>query len=302
MVDALAKVAGWKLSQYGVYPSATTKLTSAGGTGTKYAAGVVATLPTVNAHQNTSYTLCPGQYLSPLMATIRSKATLYAKHSSTTAPAPVTDGQAVRGLRQPHAGLRLDRVGGPRPPARAQPSWLRRRDGGRRVRRRPRSARCSASRRLRCSRSPARSRPTTGARCPGSAYVKTGAPPPPAPPRLLPRPQNPCRPRRSPASTPTDAVTSSAAPGPATSTSTPPRSAASGPRCGSAAAGTPTARSSPPATSPATGSPTSVAVTSTGSAYLFKGNGKGGLLAGRTLLSQHVAGLHRPPHPGRLDR
>lgn len=89
MVDSLAKVAGWKLSQYGVDPSATTKLTSAGGTGTKYAAGVVATLQTLNAHQNTSYTLCPGQYLYPLMATIRSKATAYAKTSVPPPPTPV---------------------------------------------------------------------------------------------------------------------------------------------------------------------------------------------------------------------
>jgi hypothetical protein len=89
MVDSIAKVAGWKLSQYGVDPSATTRLTSAGGTGTKFAAGVTATHPTINAHQNTSYTLCPGQYLYPLMSTIRSKATLYASSSVTTAQAPV---------------------------------------------------------------------------------------------------------------------------------------------------------------------------------------------------------------------
>lgn len=90
MVDSIAKVAGWKLSQYGVDPTATTKLTSAGGTGTKFAAGVVATLSTVNAHQNTSYTACPGKNLYPMMATIRSKAALYAKYSSTAGPAPVT--------------------------------------------------------------------------------------------------------------------------------------------------------------------------------------------------------------------
>ena len=89
MVDSIAKVAGWKLSQYGVDPLGTTRLTSAGGTGTKYAAGVVATLPTVNAHQNTSYTLCPGRYLYPQMATIRSKAALYARYSTTSGPVPV---------------------------------------------------------------------------------------------------------------------------------------------------------------------------------------------------------------------
>ncbi|WP_270889568.1 FG-GAP-like repeat-containing protein [Pedococcus sp. 5OH_020] len=90
MVDALARVAGWKLSQYGVDPLGTTQLTSAGGTGTKYAAGTVVTLPTVHAHQNTSYTLCPGKYLYPQMDTIRSKAAMYAKYSSTTGPLPVT--------------------------------------------------------------------------------------------------------------------------------------------------------------------------------------------------------------------
>jgi hypothetical protein len=89
MVDSIAKVAGWKLSQYGVDPSGTTTLTSQGGTGTKYAAGVTATLPTINAHQNTSYTLCPGQYLYPQMANIRTRATSYAKYSSTTGPAPI---------------------------------------------------------------------------------------------------------------------------------------------------------------------------------------------------------------------
>lgn len=90
MVDALAKVAGWKLSQYGVDPAGTARLTSQGGTGTKYAAGVSVTLPAVHAHQNTSYTLCPGKYLYAQMATIRSKAAMYAKYSTTSGPVPVT--------------------------------------------------------------------------------------------------------------------------------------------------------------------------------------------------------------------
>ncbi|MGA8977870.1 MAG: FG-GAP-like repeat-containing protein [Pedococcus sp.] len=85
MVDSLAKVAGWKLSQYGVSPTATSQLTSQGGTGAKYAAGVTVSLPSLHAHQNTSYTLCPGKYLYPLMGTIRSKAAAYA-----TAPPPIT--------------------------------------------------------------------------------------------------------------------------------------------------------------------------------------------------------------------
>lgn len=89
MVDALAKVAGWKLSQYGVNPAGKATLTSQGGTGTKYAAGVTVSLDAVHAHQNTSYTLCPGKYLYPQMATIRSKAATYATTSSTTVAPPV---------------------------------------------------------------------------------------------------------------------------------------------------------------------------------------------------------------------
>ena len=93
MVDALARVAGWKLSQYGVNPRGTTQLTSQGGTGAKYAAGVTVTLPTVHAHQNTSYTLCPGRYLYPKMDTIRSEAATWAATPApvtTPPPAPVT--------------------------------------------------------------------------------------------------------------------------------------------------------------------------------------------------------------------
>ncbi|WP_406830290.1 peptidoglycan-binding protein [Pedococcus sp. KACC 23699] len=92
MVDALARVAGWKLSQYGVSPTATTQLTSQGGTGAKFAAGTTVTLPTVHAHQNTSYTLCPGKYLYPQMSTIRSKAATYALSAAPIVappPAPV---------------------------------------------------------------------------------------------------------------------------------------------------------------------------------------------------------------------
>jgi peptidoglycan hydrolase-like protein with peptidoglycan-binding domain len=90
MVDSLAKVAGWKLSQYGVNPLGTARLTSQGGAGTKYAAGVSVTLPAINAHENTSYTLCPGKYLYPFMDTIRQKAALYASTSMTSTPPPVS--------------------------------------------------------------------------------------------------------------------------------------------------------------------------------------------------------------------
>ena len=90
MVDGLAKVAGWKLSQYGVNPSGKATLTSQGGTGTKYGAGVTATLDAIHPHQSTSYTLCPGQYLTPQLATLRTKASNYARYSTLSGPPPVT--------------------------------------------------------------------------------------------------------------------------------------------------------------------------------------------------------------------
>ena len=90
MVDGLAKVAGWKLSQYGVNPTGKATLTSQGGTGTKYGAGVTATLDAIHPHQSTSYTLCPGQYLTPQLATLRTKASNYARYSTLSGPPPVT--------------------------------------------------------------------------------------------------------------------------------------------------------------------------------------------------------------------
>jgi hypothetical protein len=89
MVDAMARVAGWKLSQYGANPGGKVVLTSQGGAGAKFAAGVRATLDVVHAHRNTSSTLCPGKFLYPQMGTIRTKAANYATSSSTTAPAPL---------------------------------------------------------------------------------------------------------------------------------------------------------------------------------------------------------------------
>ena len=279
MVDAIAKVAGWKLSQYGVDPSATTKLTSAGGTGTKYAAGVVATLPTVNAHQNTSFTLCPGQYLYPLMSTIRSKAALYAKYSSTSAPAPVataklfetygtlilttgSTGWAVRDLQ-----LELNRRGFGAGTADGSfgPTSL----GA--VQRFQKAAVLTVTGKVAANDWRALS---------GLSYTKTGAPPPP------PAPAGPV---------PSQAIVGFNADG----------------------RGDVIGRTAPgdlyfyPGKVGGIGTPVRVsggwnayrqvvspgdlsgdriadliAVTTAGSAYLFKGNGKGGLLPGRTLLSQ----------------
>jgi peptidoglycan hydrolase-like protein with peptidoglycan-binding domain len=241
MVDSLAKVAGWKLSQFGVDPSATTKLTSAGGIGAKFAAGAVATLQTINAHQNTSYTLCPGKNLFPLMGTIRSKATLYVKDSSTTGPAPIT----TQNLFAAYGSLTL---------ASGSTGWAVR-DLQLELNRRGLAAGtadgtfgASTVTAMKAFQKAAYLT-TTGTVAANDwralsrlSYVQTAPPPPPP---------------VTPVTTKPIAGFNADAPPRATSTSTPPRSVGSAPRCGSAAAGTPTARSSPPVTSPATGSLTS---------------------------------------------
>nr|WP_238338142.1 FG-GAP-like repeat-containing protein [Pedococcus badiiscoriae] len=285
MVDSIAKVAGWKLSQYGVDPLGTTQLTSAGGTGTKFAAGVVATLPTINAHQNTSYTLCPGQYLYPLMSTIRDKAAMYARYSSTSGPAPVataglfaaygtltlatgSSGWAVRDLQ-----LELNRRGFAAGTADGSfgPSSL----GA--VQRFQKAALLTVTGKVAANDWRALS---------GLSYTKTGAPPPPPPPVT--------RPPVTPPPVPTTPIAGFNADG-------------RGDVIGRTAAGdlyfypgkigaigTPVRLSSgwnaySQVVSPGdlTGDRFAdvIATTTTGgAAYLFKGDGKGGLLPGRTLL------------------
>jgi hypothetical protein len=71
MLDAVAAVMAWKLSLYGVNPHGTTQLTSAGGGTSKYAAGVVVTLPTIFAHRDVGSTVCPGQYAYNRMGQLR---------------------------------------------------------------------------------------------------------------------------------------------------------------------------------------------------------------------------------------
>ena len=56
--ESVARYAAWKLSLYGVNPTATTKLT--GGQNTKYKNIVTVTLPTIFPHRMTSLTACPG--------------------------------------------------------------------------------------------------------------------------------------------------------------------------------------------------------------------------------------------------
>ncbi|WP_448627007.1 N-acetylmuramoyl-L-alanine amidase [Geodermatophilus sp. URMC 64] len=62
MVDAVSAIIAWKFELYGVKPTGTTSLTSAGGGTARYAKGTAVTLPTIFGHRDVGATVCPGQY------------------------------------------------------------------------------------------------------------------------------------------------------------------------------------------------------------------------------------------------
>jgi hypothetical protein len=62
VLESVSAVIAWKLDIYGVNPRGTTQLTSGGGGTSRYAAGVVVTLPTVFGHRDVGSTACPGKY------------------------------------------------------------------------------------------------------------------------------------------------------------------------------------------------------------------------------------------------
>ena len=103
-------------------PAAKVTLTSQGGTGTKYPAGTKVSLDAVHAHQNTFATACPGKYLYPQMATLRSKAAAYARPRPPRQNRRRSRRLACTRHTAPSRSRRVDRVGGARPPARAQPT------------------------------------------------------------------------------------------------------------------------------------------------------------------------------------
>lgn len=71
--EAVASIAAWKLSLYGVAPGSRTTLTSAGGGTAKYSAGTQVELPIVFAHRDVGNTTCPGRYLYDDMDWIRDR-------------------------------------------------------------------------------------------------------------------------------------------------------------------------------------------------------------------------------------
>ncbi|MGI8694426.1 MAG: N-acetylmuramoyl-L-alanine amidase [Geodermatophilaceae bacterium] len=74
-MDAVAEAIAWKLSLYGLDPTATTRITSVGGSGTtsKYPPGTTVTVPVVFGHQEVGYTACPGRYAWARMGEFRDR-------------------------------------------------------------------------------------------------------------------------------------------------------------------------------------------------------------------------------------
>lgn len=72
-LEAVAAVAAWKLSLYGVEPGSRTTLTSSGGGTAKYSAGTRVELPMVFGHRDVGNTTCPGRYVYEYMDWIRDR-------------------------------------------------------------------------------------------------------------------------------------------------------------------------------------------------------------------------------------
>ncbi|CAG7018289.1 N-acetylmuramoyl-L-alanine amidase [Mycobacterium avium subsp. paratuberculosis] len=68
---AVGRLLGWRLGMDGVDPKGTVQLESAGSHYTTYAAGTVATLPTIFTHRDVGNTDCPGNAAYALMDEIR---------------------------------------------------------------------------------------------------------------------------------------------------------------------------------------------------------------------------------------
>ncbi|GAB2772915.1 N-acetylmuramoyl-L-alanine amidase [Nocardioides salsibiostraticola] len=88
MREAIAQVAAWKLSTYGIEPVGKTTVTSEGSD--KYSRGRRATLPAIDGHRDTNDTACPGIFLYNALPGIRRRASAIVKEAGTPAPKTVT--------------------------------------------------------------------------------------------------------------------------------------------------------------------------------------------------------------------
>lgn len=76
IVEAVASLMAWKIAPYGLDPNATAKVLSTDTSGSsRFSSGQTATMQVITAHRDVGITACPGRYLYPYMAQIRSRAT-----------------------------------------------------------------------------------------------------------------------------------------------------------------------------------------------------------------------------------
>ena len=76
IVEAVASLMAWKIAPYGLDPNATARVLSTDTSGSsRFSAGQTATMQVITAHRDVGITACPGRYLYPYMAQIRSRAT-----------------------------------------------------------------------------------------------------------------------------------------------------------------------------------------------------------------------------------
>jgi hypothetical protein len=85
-ISSLQQVLAWKLDQAGIDPTGTARVTSLGST--RYPSGTSVTLPTINPHQDTSFTACPGTYVMERMAEVRTGTKALIAAQSAPPPAP----------------------------------------------------------------------------------------------------------------------------------------------------------------------------------------------------------------------
>jgi hypothetical protein len=74
VIKAYRKLLAWRLDVAHVRPTGTARMTSAGGSNTKYKKNQTVTLPAVSGHRDTGYTSCPGARLYKKLKAIRNGA------------------------------------------------------------------------------------------------------------------------------------------------------------------------------------------------------------------------------------
>lgn len=72
-MGALERLLAWKLDLDHVNPLGSATLTSGGGTGNRYPAGIKATFDTISGHRDATVTVCPGDTAYALLPTIRAQ-------------------------------------------------------------------------------------------------------------------------------------------------------------------------------------------------------------------------------------